>query len=306
MPIDKGASHSHKSFPPARTRTPKGGGGFRQAVPPEKRSLPPMDVPSTALLIDDIADERIAQSNRFSSLANRPISPPRPRIQLNTESSLRVTSPSAGLRNATSSTLTTVGSFNNNSPGKKNNFNKIVDDDQNTIFDEESTTLVGAFDSALDIDHRNEMAKRAALGVRETASQETMTADTSNKIEFESMSTYQKWTKDVVDPFLQELRKQLLIAKPDDVYGFTNQYCCRVAMGQPHPTKLGTMNRATGEGAVPGRRGSVINPGDSRKSMHRRYAQIKKSEPRGPSEPTIKESTTGGLFNPFPVDDEGK
>ena len=29
MPVDRAASHSHKVFPPARSRKPKGGGGFR-------------------------------------------------------------------------------------------------------------------------------------------------------------------------------------------------------------------------------------------------------------------------------------
>lgn len=77
MPVDRAASHSHKVFPPARSRKPKGGGGFR-ATPTKLEHnnnmiLPAMEHATTALLFTDIEDERIKLDvpSRFTSFVRR-------------------------------------------------------------------------------------------------------------------------------------------------------------------------------------------------------------------------------------------
>ena len=251
MPVDRAASHSHKVFPPARTRKPKGGGGFRSnpmlLENTNNSILPAVEHATTALLFTDIENERIKleSPSRFTSFVRR-----KGPLSFNKEGD------------------------NNTIMSSKSN-NKVNQLGQPSI-----PGLVSSFDAALDAKKREEQEIKARLrkNIGDSEDVGCSTMDTCEKIEFDTLKEYQQWTEDTVDVFMKELRKQILIAKPDSLTDYTIQFCVREAMGQPHPSAMASMNRSNkndddggGGGGGGGRRTSVLG-GNRRVSMHRRYA----------------------------------
>ena len=55
---------------------------------------------------------------------------------------------------------------------------------------------------------------------------------------FETIDSYNEWTKLKVEPFLANLKKNIISAKPEYLEEYVIGYCAREAMGQPHPKVL--------------------------------------------------------------------
>ena len=63
---------------------------------------------------------------------------------------------------------------------------------------------------------------------------------------FGSWKDYNDWAQNDVEHFINKLKKAILNSKPEHLEEFVIGYCCREAMGQPHPT-LPTIKSAKGD-----------------------------------------------------------